>query len=212
MKTIQDDDGNVYVLKSDMENIIKERISKVSARAQEAEEAQRNLQSQLEDAKKGAKTSDVLSQQVEEYREKLEQSKNRYERYVAISKHGLVDEDMVEAIEWAYEKSQSKVAKKERQGLNEWLQKAVENPENAPMVLRPHLQQLQTQVETVEAVEPPEATPGETMQQFASAPNVNRNAMPAQEPPDLITRGLQDPDFYAQNRDAIMKQWKNRGR
>ena len=36
MKTITDEDGNVYVLKTDMEAAIKERISKVTSRAQEA--------------------------------------------------------------------------------------------------------------------------------------------------------------------------------
>ena len=62
MKTITDDDGNVYVLKSDMESVIKERIAKVSARAQQAEEQVRTLQTDLDAAKQSAGTSDVLAQ------------------------------------------------------------------------------------------------------------------------------------------------------
>ena len=51
MKTITDDDGNVYVLKTDMESVIKDRIAKVSARAQQAEEQVRTLQTDLDAAK-----------------------------------------------------------------------------------------------------------------------------------------------------------------
>ena len=98
MKTITGDDGQVYVLKTDMEQAIKERISKVSARAQQAEEQVRTLQTDLDAAKQSAGTSDVLAQQLEEYREQLTQANSRFDRYKAISKHGLVDDDMIEAI------------------------------------------------------------------------------------------------------------------
>ena len=145
MKTITGDDGETYVLKTDMETVIKERISKVSARAQQAEEKLRTLQTDLDAAKQSAGTSDVLAQQLDEYREQLQQANNRFDRYKAISKHGLVDDDMIEAIEWTYEKSQSKLSNKERVPLTDWLESAVANPDSAPTVLRPHLMQLQQQ-------------------------------------------------------------------
>ena len=66
MKTITDEDGNVYVLKTDMEAAIKERISKVTSRAQEAEEQVRTLTADLDEAKKSAGISDTLNQQLEE--------------------------------------------------------------------------------------------------------------------------------------------------
>ena len=152
MKTITDEEGNVYVLKTDMETAIKERISKVTSRAQEAEEQVRTLKADLDEAKKSAGISDTLNQQLEEYREQLTKANSRYDRYKAISQHGLVDEDMVEAIEWAYEKSMSKLGKKEQVPLTEWLEGAVQDPSKAPAVLRPHLQNLQA-----EAPEPTEA-------------------------------------------------------
>ena len=61
MKTITGDDGETYVLKTDMETAIKERISKVSARAQTAEEKLRTLQTDLDAAKQSAGTSDPYS-------------------------------------------------------------------------------------------------------------------------------------------------------
>ena len=183
MKTITGDDGEVYVLKTDMEQAIKERISKVSARAQQAEEQVRTLQSDLDAAKQSAGTSDVLAQQIEEYREQLQQANSRFDRYKAISKHGLVDDDMIEAIEWSYEKAQSKLEKKNRQSLTDWLESAVSNPEAAP---------------TEQASSP----------SMAQAPNVNAGAKPPQDSPDIIARGLSDSDFYQNNRDAIMQQWR----
>ena len=210
MKTITGDDGEVYVLKTDMEQAIKERISKVSARAQQAEEQVRTLQSDLDAAKQSAGTSDVLAQQIEEYREQLQQANSRFDRYKAISKHGLVDDDMIEAIEWSYEKAQSKVEKKNRQSLTDWLESAVSNPEAAPTVLRPHLMQLQQQTAEAAPSEQAEAAPTEqaSSPSMAQAPNVNAGAKPPQDSPDIIARGLSDSDFYQNNRDAIMQQWR----
>ena len=209
MKTITGDDGEVYVLKTDMETVIKERISKVSARAQQAEEQVRTLQTDLDAAKQSAGTSDVLAQQIEEYREQLQQSNSRFDRYKAISKHGLVDDDMIEAIEWSYEKSQSKVEKKNRQSLTDWLESAVSNPEAAPTILRPHLMQLQQQTAEAAPSEQAEAAaPTEQAPSMAQAPNVNAGAKPPQDSPDIIARGLNDSDFYQNNRDAIMQQWR----
>ena len=43
MKTITDENGETYVLKSDMEKVIQDRISKVAERARTAEEQTKNL-------------------------------------------------------------------------------------------------------------------------------------------------------------------------
>lgn len=213
MKTITGDDGETYVLKTDMETAIKERISKVSARAQTAEEKLRTLQTDLDAAKQSAGTSDVLAQQLDEYREQLQQANSRFDRYKAISKHGLVDDDMIEAIEWSYEKSQSKLSNKERVPLTDWLETAVANPDSAPTVLRPHLMQLQQQQPDAAPTEQPTTEQPKILQQspqVQQAPNVNAGAMPPQESPDIISRGLNDSDFYQSNRDAIMKQWRSK--
>ena len=206
MKTIQDDEGNTYVLKTDMEAAIKERISKVTSRAQEAESQVRTLTTELEDAKKSAGISDTLNQQLEEYREQLHKANNRYDRYKAISKHGLVDEDMVEAIEWAYEKSMAKVGKKEQVPLTEWLETAVQDPSKAPAVLRPHLQTLQTEQVTEQVTDHvPEA-----VQERPTAPAVNTRAQPPTEAPNILQRAANDPDFYKDNREAIQKAWRSK--
>ncbi len=206
MKTITDEDGNVYVLKTDMEAAIKERISKVTSRAQEAEGQVRTLTAELDDAKKSAGISDTLNQQLEEYREKLDKANNRYNRYKAISKHGLVDEDMVEAIEWAYEKSMSKLGKKEQVPLTDWLDKAVQDPSTAPAVLRPHLQTLQTEQVTEQPTEQVTEQPTER----PTAPVVNTGAQAPVDGPNILQRASQDPEFYQANREAVQKAWRSK--
>ena len=197
MKTITDEDGNVYVLKTDMEAAIKERISKVTSRAQEAEGQVRTLTAELEDAKKSAGISDTLNQQLEEYREQLTKANNRYDRYKAISQHGLVDEDMVEAIEWAYEKSMAKLGKKEQVPLTEWLEGAVQDPSKAPAVLRPHLQNLQAEAPE-QVIERP------------TAPAVNTGAQAPVDGPSILQKGAIDSDYYRENREAIHKAWRSK--
>jgi hypothetical protein len=210
MKTIQDDEGNTYVLKTDMEAAIKERISKVTSRAQEAEEQLRTIQADLTEAQKSAGISDTLNQQLEEYREQLHKANNRYDRYKAISKHGLVDEDMVEAIEWAYEKSMSKVGKKEQVPLTEWLETAVQDPSKAPAVLRPHLQTLQTEQVTDQVTEQVTDHVPEAVQERPTAPAVNTRAQPPTEAPNILQRAANDSDFYKDNREAIQKAWRSK--
>ena len=161
MRTIEHE-GQTYVLKTDMETAIKDRISKVTTRAQEAEKQVRSLQGELEQAQKGAGISDTLAQQVDELREQLQTSNQRYERYQAISKHGMVDPDMVEAIEWSYERAQKDVPKKDRQSLVEWLDSAVQNPDQAPSILRPHLQALQAEQPQTEVAEQAAEQPTDT--------------------------------------------------
>ncbi len=111
MKTIEHE-GQTFILKSDMEEIIKDRVSKVATRANEAETQLKELQGKLTEAEKRTSSADILASRVEELQSQLDSSKSRFERYQAISKHGLVDEDMVEAVEWSYERSQRIYSKK----------------------------------------------------------------------------------------------------
>ena len=210
MKTIERE-GQTFILKSDMEEIIKDRVSKVATRANEAETQLKELQSKLTEAEKRTSSADILASRVEELQSQLDSSKSRFERYQAISKHGLVDEDMVEAVEWSYERSQKDLSKKDRIPLGEWLDQQISNPESAHALLRPHLQQLNRSTpEQGEAGEEME----ESIQEIApspQAPPVNNGAVRApNQHGDIIQLGLKDPEFYAQNREKIHAAWRAR--
>ena len=218
MKEIEHE-GQVFVLKSEMENIIKERISRVAQRATTAEEALKTAEKRLSKTEKSMASVDMLNQQLGELQAKLQKSEDRFSRYQSISKHGLTDPDLVEAIEWSYEKSQRGVEKPE--ALSDWLETQVSNPDSAPMTIRPHLQALKMLSEGSENPEVAEGTPqppdvvgASTQAQLSTlkAPAANVGAIPSPESPNFLDRALRDPDFYEANRDKIKEVWKQRSR
>ena len=209
-------EGKTYVLKQDIESVIKERIGKVAARATTAESALAEAQKRLDKAEKAMSSVDILNQQLAEMQTKLQTSENRFNRYQSISKHGLTDPDLVEAIEWSYERSQKNAADKDKQTLSEWLDSVVDNPDTAPITIRPHLQALKM-VDESPAETPADLPVADTHSQLASleqarAPRANSKAMPTPESADFMDRALRDPEFYAQNREKVVTAWKNRNK
>lgn len=217
-----ENEGRVYVLKSEIESIIKERIGKVASRATTAEQALEEAQRRLEKAEKAMSSVDILNQQLAEMQTKLQSSEQRFSRYQSISKHGLTDPDLVEAIEWSFERSQKGKSDKERQTLSEWLDQQVESPENAPITIRPHLQALkmldedpspQTEASADSYASNQEQSYTEqSLQQSAPPPRANVGAIPAPDSPGFLERALKDPEFYAANRDKVKAAWNNRNR
>lgn len=206
MRTITDDDGNVYVLKSDMETAIKDRISKVTQKAREYETQLQEAQEQISQLSKEQTNIDILTAKISDLESNLKKSGSQFERYKAISKHGLVDDDIIEAIEWAYEKSMSKTEEKNHVDLGVWLDNQIQDIDNAHPLLRPHL----TQTTTQEAIEQPlngqqVQQPPQTKQTPSKPiPRVNTGAQKAPETRDsLISKGLADPDFYRAHHKEI---------
>lgn len=211
-------EGKTYVLKTQVEAIIKDRVGKVAQRATAAEHALEAAQSRLEKAEKAMSSVDILNQQLAEMQGKLQTSENRFTRYQSISKHGLTDPDLVEAIEWSYERSQKSKGDKEKQTLAEWLDSVVDNPDTAPITIRPHLQALKMIDEQPADAAAAKMPPADTQPQLAELhaqqppPRANTGAMPTPESADFMDRALRDPEFYAQNREKVMSAWKNRNK
>ena len=217
-----ENEGRTYVLKSEMESIIKERIGKVASRATAAERSLEEAQSRLAKAEKAMSSVDILNQQLSDMQTKLKGSEQRFERYQSISKHGLTDPDLVEAIEWSFERAQKNKSDKERQTLSEWLDQQVDSPDSAPITIRPHLQALKMIGEdAAEGSAMQEASTASQLQslgesleptEYAAAPRANVGAIPAPDSPGFLDRALKDPEFYAANRDKVMQAWKSRNR
>lgn len=213
-------EGQTWILKSRVEEIVKERVSKVANRANTAQEQITQLQEQLESAQKAQGTVDILSQRIQELEGNLEKSNTRYSRYQAITKHGLHGEDMLEALEYSYERSQARLPKKDQTDLATWLDNMVQNPEQAPVLIRPHLQNLQPQqaqqaqqeplqeVSTQAQLQALQAQQSNQNQPAPTPPRVNMGVQRTPEPTDLLERALQDPEFYAANRDRVQQAWR----
>ena len=215
-----ENEGRVYVLKSEMENIIKERVSKVAQRATLAEKALDEAESRLSKAEKAMSSVDILNQQLQEMKSKLSTAEKRFDRYQSISKHGLTDPDLVEAIEWSYERSQRGASEKEKVSLSEWLDNQVKSPENAPITIRPHLQALKMLADETSAPQAEQegqeyqTSEAQQMQSFgmSEAPKTNVGAIPAPDSPGFLDRALKDPEFYAANRDKVRAAWNSRNK
>jgi hypothetical protein len=123
-----------------------------------------------------------------------------------LSEQGFTDPDLREAVEWAYQRSKSEAS------LEDWIKGIKDNPAEAPIVLRPHLLAKASPETTAEAAPGAEAAPIQA-EAVESAPllppRTNTGAKPAPvQNGDIISRGLKDGEFYEQNRDAIMKAWR----
>ena len=215
MKTIIGDDGLTYVLKDDMENAIKDRISKLTQKTREVETQLEEANKQISTMTKDAQNVDILTQKIRDLEGAVSKSNNQFERYKAISRHGLIDDDIIEAIEWAYERQMSKVDDKDRVDLGAWLDTQINDIDNANPLLRPHLQNINSSPENSEISH--ENTTGditqvetETTSKTAEIPRVNQGATKPPEMRNIIEQGLSDPEFYEANREAIHKAYKQK--
>lgn len=206
MKTIEHD-GQVFVLKSDMENAIQSRLSKMSSRAAEAEQQAAQLQESIDSMNGRLGALDNLQSQIEDYKGQLEQANGKFSRYQTVSKYGMTDPEQMELIEWQYERTMGKRNKKDQQPLADWLDSLVQDPTTAPIALRPHIQALSTATESQAA--PVESAPSPSP--LPQPPRVNNGAIQAPASSEgLLERGLTDLDFYREHREAIKKAFYNR--
>jgi hypothetical protein len=212
MKTINHE-GVEYVLKSDIEAAFKDRISKLSARAIQAEESAKALQDTLDNQAGELTKISTLQEKVTTLEQSLQDAESKYSRVSMLSEMGFTDPDLRDAVEWAYSRANSEAS------LQEWIQGIKENPAEAPLVLRPHLQVKQapeaapTAEAAAEAAPAPDAAPHMQAQAVEHPsllpPRTNTGAKPAPvQSADLFSR-VGDSDFYRANRDMIMKAWRS---
>lgn len=219
MKTITHD-GETYVLQTDMEQAIQNRISKIAGRANDAESRMKEMEQSMAEMKNQVATVDMLHQQITDYKSQLDSANLRYERHATITKYGLNDGELLEAVEWQFERAMKNRAKKDQQSLADWLAGCVEDPSNAPLVLRPHIQSLnqpKTKSEPGEINEPGvqslsvEQANAPTPPPTQPPPRMNTGAIPTPtQHDDVLTRGLSDFEFYKQNREAVLSAFRKR--
>ena len=88
-------EGKTYILKSQVEGIIKDRISKIASRASEQEQRANELETSLADIQQRAASIDIISAQLEEMKGKLSASETRFHRFQAVSKYGITEPDII---------------------------------------------------------------------------------------------------------------------
>jgi TolA-binding protein len=208
MKTINHD-GEEYVLKSEIESAFKERISKLSSRAIQAEEAANQLQEQIDNQSGELQKISKLQEHISTLESSLQDAESRFSRVSMLSELGFTDPEIREAVEWSYERAMK--GQEERVPMGDWIKGIKENPDTAPAVLKPHLQSQAAPEASPEAS--PEAAP--VVAQAAPEapllpPKTNTAAKPAPvQSGNIIERGLTDLQFYEQNREAIVAAYRS---
>ena len=200
-------DGVTYVPHDEIQRAFEDRLAKISAARSQAEERATELQTQLDTMQGKLGTLDTINSRVQELESQLQSEKNRFSRHTAMADNGWTDPDIREAVEWSYDKAMRNTPKKDQIPLAEWLRTIKENPDNAPSILRPHLKQP-------EQAAPEQAAPEQAQEPIQDVPSLlpprtNNGARPAPvQTTSILDRGLQDIEFYAQNREAIHAEWK----
>lgn len=195
-------DGVEYIAKEQVDGLIQEKISKYAKRAREAETKVEEMNEQLIQAGEKLKTVDNLTEQIYTLKDELSNANTKYERHSAIAELGIQDPDVRDALEWQYQRSNTD------ESFGDWMKGLKENPENAPSFLRSHFQSSEPpkmENKPVENVETTKETPQPKTPPKTNAKTVQSNNTETQK--DILSRGLSDPDFYKQNRDAIRQAW-----
>ena len=214
---IKEIEGVEYVAKSDMEAAVKDRISKLSARAVQAEEAAQALQTELDNQTGKLGSLDTLQSKIEDLQAQLTDANTRYDRHNAMAQNGFTDPELRDAVEWAYNKAMQ--GNDQPTPLADWLASIKADPSNAPLVLRPHLQTSPPPVDPSTPTATPDADPvaqtPDPVLDVAPAllpPKTNMGAQPTPTQQGDILKQLATADLetYRANRSAAIKAWKNR--
>lgn len=210
-------EGVEYVAKADIEAAVQARISKLSARAVQAEETAQALQTELDNQTGKLGSLDTLQSKIEDLQAQLTDANTRYDRHNAMAQNGFTDPDLRDAVEWAYNKAMQ--GNEAPTPLADWLASIKADPSNAPLILRPHLQTNPQPVDPSTPTATPDADPTSTtpdpVLDVAPAllpPKTNMGAQPAPTQQGDILKQLATADLetYRANRDAARKAWFNR--
>ena len=208
-------EGKTYILKSQVESIVKERVSKVAQKATDAEVRLQEVTKELETFKSKQASYDVLAEQVSQLKGDLQASEKRYTRFQSMTSHCITEPELIEASEWQYEKNMKGKKQSEQVSLDDWLKSHIDNPDEAPLTIRPHLQGLSQDVHIEAGQEDVEEISEDTFDDISEPiynqpPRANRGAVPTPEGKDILKRTVNDQDFYTANHEAIRKAWNSR--
>jgi len=199
-------EGVEYILKSEVDELVRKRLSPMSERARKAETQLETMQKKFEESQEGASRFEEQKARIEQLEKDIARSRAQYESHSTIAENGFIDPRLRDMVEWTYEREMAGRPKKSHQKLGEWLKEIRENPDMAPITIRPHLQstspQAAKQEQQTTIPSPPEVQASNPP--ASSAAVVQQNSVPSS---DLITNALRDPEMYRAKRDEIKATW-----
>jgi hypothetical protein len=220
MKTITHE-GQEYILKTEVDGIVRERLSKVTENKRTAEKRVSELEATLEEMGSKVKGAEAMASQLASLQDELAVSNQRYERHQAIASQGITDPEVRDLVEWQYNKAMDSKAKKDRIPMGEWMVGMKEDVSTVPTVLKPYFQAPQesstpSQIQELgERLEHTQATPqmATASTQPAPRPSTNQGVTQTQDHAtngDMWKKASGDFEFYQKNREQLKKQYYQR--
>lgn len=149
MATIKEFEGQSWMLQSDVDAVVADRVREISAAKKAAEAAAKEAADKLKDAELKASEAEeaaagagALKAALDEAQARVLKAEGRYERHMALADKGITEPDIRDALLWAHDRAQEKIPAKDRQGLAEVLEAWAADPDAAPASVRPHLASL----------------------------------------------------------------------
>ena len=193
-----------YILKSDVDELVRSRITKVSERARASEERVKDLESKIKESSPNSETIAQHVARIAELENSLANSRKAYSDHETITKYGFLDPNLRDMVSWTYEREMKNRPKKDQQKLGEWLQAMKEDPSKAPTTIAPHLKS--TNQETSE--QPPQSTSPDHHIHDSSLQPSNGVVQPkGVMDRNLIESALRDPEIYKAKREEIKATW-----
>lgn len=200
-------DGEEYILKSSVDELVRKRLSPMSERARKAEATILELQEKIDSSSDSSTKLQEQLERISKLETEIAQSRSQYESHSTIAQHGFIDPSLRDMVEWTYKREMESRPKKSQQKLGEWLAEIKENPDLAPMAIRPHL----ITTSPTEAAQPTETKPQhlDAGGSSSSAPPVNNQVVQhnGQISANLLDNALRDPEMYRAKRDEIKATW-----
>lgn len=202
-------EGKTYILQDKVEEIVKERISKHAAKSTELQNQLTALQTEYDSSVKIASTATELQNKLTELEGKLATTSNRFSKYKTISSKGITDNDVIELLEWTYEKTQKDVKKGDKKEMSDWLTWCIQNPEQAPVTIRPHLPNNSTSVKEQLSNPEPAAPPPPPEPTAIKTPVRSNNAGAVSVNPEVkdVWNSVKSLSDYETNREQIRQAW-----
>ena len=200
-------DGKIYIAQERVEDIISERLKKYANKSAGYEEQITKLQQSLDDATTGIQDVNLLREKINQLETNLTKANSKYERHTAINKHGISSSEVMELLEWQYEKTMNSRPKKDREVLGTWLDGIMQDPTKAPISIRPHLPQREI------ANEEPSETMNSELEETTEPPQINLNSGALKTPTKTpMINQIGNLDYYRQNRENLKKQFYQKRR
>ena len=219
MKTINHD-GKEYILKEDVDGLVRERLSKITESKRQLESRSELLSNQLQEMETKVKNSDAMASQIAQLQDQLSISHKKYERHSAIAQHGITDSRIRDLVEWQFSKSMESKAKKDQVNLSTWLEN-MKNEGEVPLLLQPYIgasaPTTEAQAPTTEApTEVPAPAPAMGTQPTTaltastlSRPTTNKSVAAVADSATnaSMLKKATDYDYFKANRSEIKKRY-----